>query len=493
MVPQAWSQTVGEDKITWDQDDKLTKDLELLWEKTRHDESKIVWADDPFESDERPSKPNHKSDPFLERKILRKNGNPFIRDPFVSTKLGVKTDNVTTLIEHILVPNKKLNKWENDHPNEVITRQEIDKWLSKGDAQLTHSSLQVCRSGHRATGYSGRELIYPTEYVPMGEGAWPMASCFETRNVGHIYELNSSLNHEGVIEMGWVMERSAFIGSISYDALIDKTKEPEDVFVPVIDSALLHTKFMSSPNESHYLGQLRGGLSVITKKNTTRLVFIKADVTNSIPSKEAIVAEATPILFDFKLVEVDHQKWSENFSGKPLGEVRNLSSEWTQKYLDEGTASSVNYPKILASPREKVTLEVVREFIYPTSYKQREVDGKLISAETIETSLVPTDFETRNTGFIMELQAVRLASGNVFVRYNWELVRQSGYSIHHRVKDQGKWVPDIMMPKFITTRQDTSLDLMPGNDYSLVGIFAANTDDGKSDESTRILAFLRVK
>ena len=87
MVSQVWSQTVFEKKHMPD------------YEKILHGVGDVVWSDnDLFETGEPPHNPSS------ENKVLRKNGNPFIKDPLISSKNTVKFDNVITLCEHITIP-----------------------------------------------------------------------------------------------------------------------------------------------------------------------------------------------------------------------------------------------------------------------------------------------------------------------------------------------------------------------------------------------------
>jgi len=451
-------------------------------------QDEVVWEraeKDPFDTSAVPVPFN---DPFAEKGTPHKNSNPFIKDPFSPAGKGGKTANIITFIEHIIVPENKIDTWELNHTNEVITRKLATQWVKAGDAHVAHSSLQVSRDGYSAQGESVLELIYPTELVEMGEGAWPRPIAFETRNLGYSNDLDLHLTDDSWIQARVCFEMAVFKGSKSHDAFVEQSRSPEDVFLPEIDTDRFRTSYVSQLNESHLVGRL----DCEAKGDRTRLVFIKFDVSNPPQPKEPILSENASIQINYKIVKVDHKTWSEHFSDKKLTEIQRLSWEWAQKALIQKKASFVFQGECLVAPRQKVTIEEIKEVIYPTHYEPRKNEGKLIPAKTIETSLIPGGFETRNTGQTLEFQAVRLATGQVFVSCAREFVYQAGSTVHHRVKDGEKWVPDATMPRFSSTRLVSHLALVPG-EYSLISVIGPNTKDGVPDEAHRLLAFIKVQ
>lgn len=451
-------------------------------------EDEIVWAPkerDPFDTSSRSTPAN---DPFAKKKTSQQKNNPFIKDPFASAIKEANTGNIIAFVEHIIVPRSKIDQWELNHEDQIISRQLAAQWVKSGEARVAHSSLQVFRNGYSTHVSSCLELIYPTELTPMGEGAWPRPVAFETRNLGYFEEFDLSLIEDKWIQAQLSLEMALFKGSQSHDALIHKTREPDDLFLPEIVTDRIQTRNVFMLNKS----QLVGRLNRTTKGDMTRLVFIKFDVGYPAPPKNPIAADKAPIQMSFKIVKIDHKIWSEHFSDMPLQDIRTLSWGWAKKVLAEKKASIIFQGECVVAPRKKITIEEIKEVIYPTQYEPREKDGKPIPAKTIESALVPGGYETRNTGKIMEFQGVRLPAGQVFVSCAWEWIDQMDSTVHHRVKDEGKWVPDVTMPRFISNHQNTSLDLTPGK-YSLMGVLAPNTKDGKPDELYRLLAFIRVK
>ena len=111
----------------------------------------------------------------------------------------------TALLEEDDLTKPKVPKSSNDGP----LRKKLKEMVEEGEAQILDTAIVMARSGQRATVESIQEVIYPTEYIQPelvktdekedGSGAddkvttLPIASAYETRNVGTTLEVEPIL------------------------------------------------------------------------------------------------------------------------------------------------------------------------------------------------------------------------------------------------------------------------------------------------------------
>ena len=173
--------------------------------------------------------------------------------------------------------------------------------------------------------------------------------------------------------------------------------------------------------------------------------------------------------------------------------------EQLQNLLDEGKASMLDSQMVTAISGNKATTESIREFIYPTEYEPSEIpsevhiDGtkKIDSAKhEIITAPNPTSFETRNTGFTLELEAtINDGKSTIDLRLAPEIVYHVGEQVWAEFRDQLRNA-DIKMPIFYTLRINTGVTVEAGK-YHLVAMLSPKTEEGFSDNSHKIFVFVK--
>jgi len=117
--------------------------------------------------------------------------------------------------EFIEVDHDELSNWifENTMDNDATElRNEVQKWIKSGRAEIIEAVVVAARSGQRAKIESGEEFIYPTEYDPgeipnkvnLNSGAKATSTgvtptAFETRNLGVTLEVDPVVGSAGVV------------------------------------------------------------------------------------------------------------------------------------------------------------------------------------------------------------------------------------------------------------------------------------------------------
>jgi len=150
-------------------------------------------------------------------------------------------------------------------------------------------------------------------------------------------------------------------------------------------------------------------------------------------------------------------------------------------------------PSITARSGEKATIEIIREFIYPTEYDPPELPGSSGTTSTnstvgyssarIVTPANPTAFETRNTGVTLEIEPT-LADNNFMIdlRFVPEIVEFEGfinYGSPISTPGQDAFGNEtsivltenrIEMPVFSTRRVNTALTIYDGYTVAIGGL-----------------------
>ncbi|NWK55819.1 hypothetical protein HW115_09370 [Verrucomicrobiaceae bacterium N1E253] len=415
--------------------------------------------------------------------------NPFIKDTTKPVIQGDQRENLLILIEHILVPNALLDQWEQDHKKETISRAIAGQWLKDGKARLVHSSLQTSLGRERVSNRSLKELIFPTEFTQMGEGAWPRPHDFESRGAGYSEDVVLSINKKGKVVIQSVLECSSSKSSgRPFDALVDKTRKADDLLIPDFSVDRMDVCCESPLNESLLVGRLRLG----HESERTRLIFVKTDVVQDGPLKQKPSSKKEAIRLDCKVVKVSHKAWSEQFSRKGLNHMRQQSWEWAQAGVLSGKASVVFDGSSVMRLKEIVRIEDVKEVVYATKYVPRELEGKAIAARTLESALAPADFETKKCGHTLEFMISGIENDMLDVACALDLVSHHGDTVSHRVKDGEHWVPDVTMPQFLSTRLMTRFRIGFGQ-YSLVSVMGGFNEDGRLNDMERLLVFVKVQ
>jgi len=155
-------------------------------------------------------------------------------------------------------------------------------------------------------------------------------------------------------------------------------------------------------------------------------------------------------------------------------------------------------PSVMARSGEKATIEIIREFIYPTEFEPPEVPERAGSSPVV-TPVTPTAFETRNTGVTLEIEPI--LGGNDYVidlSFAPEIVEFEGF-INYGSPIQSAVATDtvvdglldaingtttvvltdnrIEQPVFSTRRVQTAVTLYDGHTIAVGGLMSENVQN----------------
>ena len=150
-------------------------------------------------------------------------------------------------------------------------------------------------------------------------------------------------------------------------------------------------------------------------------------------------------------------------------------------------ADMMSAPSVTARSGQKATIEIIREFIYPTEYEPPEPgeggDGENGGGSTVVTPATPTAFETRNTGVTLEIEpTIGENDFMIDLRFVPEIVEFEGFinygSPIYSVGINALGVANsvlltenrIEMPVFSTRRVNTSLTIYDGYTVAVGGL-----------------------
>ena len=159
-------------------------------------------------------------------------------------------------------------------------------------------------------------------------------------------------------------------------------------------------------------------------------------------------------------------------------------------------ADVMTAPSVIARSGETATIEIVREFIYPTEYEPPEIPnevGTSFSSGLLDTAAssssfpvtpaTPTAFETRNTGVTLEIQPTIGANDYVIdLRFAPEIVEFEGFiNYGSPITSPGTNAAGfptqtvitenrIEMPVFASRRVNTGLTIYDGHTVAVGGL-----------------------
>ncbi len=157
-------------------------------------------------------------------------------------------------------------------------------------------------------------------------------------------------------------------------------------------------------------------------------------------------------------------------------------------------------PSIVSRSGEKATIEIIREFIYPTEYEPPELPNQIGGGGGDEddaganvfpvTPATPTAFETRNTGVTLEVEPTLGEDGyTIDLRFAPEIVEFEGFinygSPIQTPATDGLGNPIVVtitenrieMPVFSTRRVNTALTIYDGHTVAVGGLMRENVQN----------------
>jgi len=180
-------------------------------------------------------------------------------------------------------------------------------------------------------------------------------------------------------------------------------------------------------------------------------------------------------------------------------------------------ADVMTAPSILAKSGESATIEVIREFIYPTEYEPPELPQEVgVTSQNADagvggggaqifpvTPATPTGFETRNTGVTLEIEpTIGENNYSIDLRFAPELVEFEGFiNYGSPIQTLGQDIfgnpvsititeNRIEMPVFATRRVTTGLTIYDGYTVAVGGLMREDVQN--VEDSVPILGDLPI-
>lgn len=448
------------------------------------------------------------------------------------------------ILEHVLVPPDLIDAWIKQHgmpADATALRAEVQKWVEEKKASLDCTMMGSGVMGRISSNERILERIYPTEYMEAGAGVWPYATAFETRNLGYTAEFISNAG-DGKVRLSVDADFCEMQGSNPWNVIVEKTRQPDDVFMPVIRTYRLLQKGPAikgkevvdpfadpqeaSPISMHHQPSFESDgvhllarfdpLSVERKRGLpSRLIFARGSAAPEVGKTAPLAEDFAYTVATIRVPHVEFSSWLQ--SQQPLA-VQMGAWSFAETLCKDGKAEVVESAGSRGNVSKHNLLENISEIIYPTEYEpsyqrtvterweereRRNVDGKPVEGvatrATVKIDAVPglagastaTSFETRNTGMTYELEILPDENG-ILAKHVLERVIYVGESVHRRIEDQGKWIPDITMPIFSTCRFNTTNRLQPGK-WTLIATGPEYAENGKTDREQCLLMFVKVE
>jgi hypothetical protein len=470
--------------------------------------------------------------------------NPFVKKGEAKKEEPPVGPSYVGIIEQILVPPDLIEAWllKNGIPDDATAlRALVQEWIRDGKASCDHTSIGIGVTGKDVTNESILEQIYPTEYAPNGPGVWPLPTSFETRNLGYTVEFKPS-GEGGKPFLTASGECVEMLGSTTWHPLMEKTRHPEDVFMPVIRSVRL--------SEGQWVGNSipedpfaedgpdpdrrksvvtpaakPGAVALVSRidplpaerkaGDRSRLVFFRGAVEEEIRK----AAPLPPRLHvSYKALNVPHTAFSEWLQGRAPLDVPVSAWSFVESLKGDQAPPLLEAADGIFQSDAAWTLENIRELIYPTEWepnnettlmerweatKEKSEGGKNVvgtgtfgrykiqAAPGLAGASLPTSFETRNTGVTLEMKVSR-GSDDPWIQLNFERVDQVGESVYRRIEDNGNWIPDMKLPLFASNRCHTSCRLERGR-WTLISSGTEFNGPGKADRDHCLLMFVKVE
>lgn len=169
-----------------------------------------------------------------------------------------------------------------------------------------------------------------------------------------------------------------------------------------------------------------------------------------------------------------------------------------QKLVSENQAKVLETQVVVGRSGQKTSSESIHEFIFPTEFEPAAVEVKSVKA--LETAMassfpfnpaIPTAFETRNLGSILEVEpTVDFDSNLIDLRIVPEIVIHTGNTTWAELKDDKGNSNKIEMPDFHTMRLETAISCIAGQ-YAFVAALSPANSKGETDMTRKVMVFVK--
>lgn len=460
--------------------------------------------------------------------------NPFVNpEPEKEVPTDATGDAFVNVSEQIVVPSELLDAWLEKNPmtkDASALREVVQTWIGEGKARLDHTAVSTGTSGRSFSNSSAWEQVYATEYEPPDPGDWPMPTAFETRNLGYTTEGNAGIE-QGAMVIRAKMDYCGMLPHRAWSELAEKTRHPDDVFIPrfrsieikrdtenarnqdpfggpaaiatqdpfaeqpkVPDSAE-YIRFI--PGVTYLAGRADNNLpnsdaeksAVNPPRREVRLFFFRGVMIGSSSAEKSFVPESHHV--SAKLIRVDHGVFSNWLKEAELKEVPKIAWAAAQDWQKEGKAEVSTSLTSSNSAGSSNTIQSIEEVIYPTEWvRGQRVPGINGKPSQLESSLA-TAFDTRNVGCTLQTEVITDPKGAI-LQIVLERVAEGGKSVHNRILRDGEWKTDVTFPVFSSNVWKTEIRVKRG-EWILIGSGSDIDAKGRLDPNHSVLAFVRVE
>jgi hypothetical protein len=411
-----------------------------------------------------------------------KPGNPFVKKKEGSEsqpkdKAGPESFvNVGAMVQYIDVKHTRWQEWlsQNSVPLDATAlRNEMETWITAGDAKLAEISLVMGRSGARMKVESIRQQYYPTEFSN-NESGQSFPGSFERRDLGMILECDPVLLSDGSVQMNLAPERGIYRGETPPKTEIGV--EEGDIRWPLFGLQKTTLTFTLDANQWGLVG-CENSLNGNPEERT--LIFIRP-VLQRIVETSTEHLDGSEGIVTYQWVETDNKNLNTWISGN--GDLSSLiGGDLYAKAIGAG-ATKLDEKVLRFQTGQRVKNESIKELIFAGEFTSGS-DGR---------PSVPQANETINTGVTVEVDPVFSASGRVLdLNMAPERVESFGTSVHHRILFEGTWTEDVTMPVIYRMSPTTQVAL-PMDTPVLVAVMSPPDDKGVIDSSKKVLLFVKV-
>lgn len=420
----------------------------------------------PAQDQAKPGEATASPDPYVKKK----------EEKTAETKEAAIT-NVGTLFQYIDVKQERWRKWlaENAVPLDAGTlRNEVETWITAGDAALAETSLIMGKSGQRSKVESVRQIQFPAEFSPHDSNL-PVPKTYETKNQGTTSEVDPVLGPDGRVDFNFAPERVAYAGE--NPPRQEPGAEEGDIRWPLFRSQRATTQVNLGAEE----WGLVGCETSLDKKDTHQTLIFARPVLHQFEEKPSTTDLDGQGMLTFQWIEVGHGQlndWlmkSDDISAWIGGTLHTAAMESGATILNERVM------RFRSGQRAKN--ESIEEVSYPTGFSQSGKENEFATATAIDT---------RNVGITVEVDPVFSAGGtSLDLNMAPEQVFYFGKSVHHRLQVDGAWQSNITMPVFYTMKPTTQMTI-PLETPVLVSVMSPPDEKGWIDSTRKVLLFVKV-
>jgi hypothetical protein len=420
--------------------------------------------------------------PATEAEAPAKPGNPFVKKKEgteTPVKGGTEAEsfvNVGVMVHYIDVKHTRWQQWlsQNSVPLDATAlRNEMETWISTGDANLAEISLIMGRSGARMKVESVRQQYYPVEFTA-DESGHSFPGDFDRRDFGMILECDPVILADGSVEMNLSPERGIYRGEAPPKTEIGV--EEGDIRWPLFG---IQKATLSLTLDTNQWGLIACEDSLSGNTDEKTLIFLRPVLHRFEEPSADPLGDAQAIL-TYQWVETDNESLSSWLTGN--GDISPLIAGDLYAKATQAGATLLDEKILRFRSGQRVKNESVQELIFAQEFSPGS-DGK---------PSVPNGNETINTGVTVEVDPVFSAGGRVLdLNMAPERVKSFGTSVHHRILTEGRWIEDVTMPVIYRMAPTTQIAL-PMDTPVLVAVMSPPDEKGVIDSSKKVLLFVKV-